>query len=51
MTQAAVDIICKLPSTKITTIGIDVPGFLHQTEAVIHLQHLGRSDISLLKIV
>jgi hypothetical protein len=45
--QAAADIVCKLPSTKITTIGIDVwPGFLHQTEAVYHLQRLGRSVTS-----
>jgi hypothetical protein len=46
-TQAAADIVCKLPSTKITTIGIDVwPGFLRQTEAVYHLQRLGRSVTS-----
>jgi hypothetical protein len=45
--QAAADIVCKLPSTKITTIGIDVwPGFLHQTEAVYHLKRLGRSVTS-----
>jgi hypothetical protein len=45
--QAAADIVCKLPSTKITTIGFDFwPGFLHQTEAVCHLRRLGRSMTS-----
>jgi hypothetical protein len=45
-TRAAADIVCKLPS-KITTIGIDVwPGHLFQTEAVYHLQFLGRNVTS-----
>jgi hypothetical protein len=44
--RAAADLVCKLPSTKITTIGIDVsPDFLSKFEGY-HLQRLGRSVTS-----